>query len=57
MKKPLPIFRLLITMSASPMARAATSGQDIPTRLASVLPSDWPNHCYTLLIGHIPGEW
>ena len=27
-----PIFRLLITMSASPMARAATSGQDIPTR-------------------------
>ena len=45
-----PIFRLLITMSASPMARAATSGQDIPTRLASVLPSDWPNHCYTLLI-------
>ena len=57
MKQPLPIFRLLITMSASPMARAATSGQDIPTRLASVLPSDWPNYCYTLLIGHTPGEW
>ena len=40
MKQPLPIFRLLITMSASPMARAPT-GQDIPNRLASVLPSDW----------------
>ena len=56
MKQPLPIVRLLITMSASPMARAP-AGQDIPTRLASVLPSDWPNHCYTLLIGHTPGEW
>ena len=56
MKQPLPIFRLLITMSASPMARAPT-GQDIPTRLASVLPSDWLKYCYTLLIGHIPGEW